>query len=175
MTTNSRTRVYFQDLTPDQIKIEDIAHAQARICRFTGHTAEHYSIAQHSVLVARAVSYEAKPHALLHDAHEAYLGDPSLPLKAASEDIEQGQRILRAIFDKVIYDKYKVTLFRDEVKLADYQILATEARDLFGVEDPIEEWGLPAGPVRMRIKPWNFRRSKAEFLSLFHELFPGEV
>ena len=175
MITNSRTRVYFQDLTPDQIEIEDIAHSLARTCRWVGQTREHYSIAQHSVLVARYVYDEAKLHGLMHDAHEAYLGDPSSPLLVSSEDISYGYRIMCSRFDQVIFDKYVVLLFRDEVSLADKVLAATEARDLFGIEDPIEEMGHTAGPMRMRIKPWGFRRSKSEFLSLFHVLTTEEV
>lgn len=43
------------DPRADEVKITDIAHALSLICRFTGHTKEFYSVAQHSVLVARTV------------------------------------------------------------------------------------------------------------------------
>ena len=66
--------------TPEDICIEDIAHALAMQCRFNGHTKEFYSVAEHSLNVARIVNHltsdpKTVMHALMHDAHEAYLGD----------------------------------------------------------------------------------------------------
>lgn len=170
MTTVKRREVYLRDLTPDQIDIEEIAHALARICRYTGHTREHYSVAQHCVFVSRFVSKPAAFHGLMHDSHEAYLGDPSRPLKKAYLDIDYGQKEARAYFDAVIFEKYKVIRFDDEIHLADEISIATEARDFFGVKDPIEAWGLTAGPARERIRPWPYRKAMAEFLKRFYEL-----
>ena len=42
------------DPRPEDVEIEDIAHALSLICRYCGHVREFYSVAQHSVLVARA-------------------------------------------------------------------------------------------------------------------------
>lgn len=74
-----------------QVCTSDIVHALARIARFTGHTTGHqpYSVAVHSVhvhLIAAKVSpadHTAQLWALLHDAHEAYVGDISTPMKEA--------------------------------------------------------------------------------------------
>lgn len=66
----------------------EIAPALARIPRFNGHTIEPYSVAQHSVLCAEAAEDETgdpelAAHCLLHDAHEAYVGDLTSPVVAA--------------------------------------------------------------------------------------------
>jgi hypothetical protein len=73
-------------LRDTDIRIEDIAHHLSHICRYTGACPEFYSVAQHSVSVARLMrlKYE-KPEAemagLLHDAAEAYFNDIASPVK----------------------------------------------------------------------------------------------
>jgi len=69
--------------TPAMIDFDEIAESLAKICRFGGHTALHWSVAQHSVLCAREASPRAAPYALLHDAHEAMIGDLTTPFKNA--------------------------------------------------------------------------------------------
>ena len=75
--------------TPEQIRLVDIAHALSRIARFNGHIAGPlpWSVASHSLLVESLLPADAGPvlrlHALLHDAHEAYLGDVPTPVKRA--------------------------------------------------------------------------------------------
>lgn len=64
----------------------DIAEALARLPRFTGHIRSGgYSVAQHSVLGADALLRETGREEmaaafLLHDAHEAYVGDMATPV-----------------------------------------------------------------------------------------------
>lgn len=73
----------------------DVPDALARLARFTGHiNAGPYSVAQHSIHCADAVLAEtgdplAAAYALLHDAHEAYIGDWSTPLKQAIYAVER--------------------------------------------------------------------------------------
>ena len=83
ITTYTGKRFDLEHPTPEMIDIEDIAHALSNICRWTGHTLYHYSVAQHSVNVS--LMFDQRDDALwglLHDAPEAYLGDVSQPLKA---------------------------------------------------------------------------------------------
>ena len=68
------------------IRIEDIAHSLAMQCRFCGHVPVHYSVAQHSLLVGYLANNLGLPPehygaALMHDAHEAYSGDITSPMK----------------------------------------------------------------------------------------------
>lgn len=65
----------------EQIDIRDIAHSLSLINRFTGHTRTPYSVAEHCVIGSEIIRGEFALEFLLHDAHEAYLGDVSGPLK----------------------------------------------------------------------------------------------
>lgn len=86
-TIETFTGVLFDILNPtlDMIDIRDIAHAGSQLCRFTGHTKFHYSIAQHELLGSFIVPRENALEFLLHDAAESYVNDMSRPLKHQTE------------------------------------------------------------------------------------------
>jgi hypothetical protein len=67
--------------TPADIHIEDIAWSLAHMLRFNGHLLMQVSVARHSIWVAELVPEPLRLAALLHDAHEAYLGDIVRPVK----------------------------------------------------------------------------------------------
>lgn len=80
--TRSGHRLDLLQPNPACIHPGDISQALSCIARFNGHTRHHYSVAQHSLLVASIVPPEHQLVALLHDATEAYIGDMVRPLKA---------------------------------------------------------------------------------------------
>lgn len=67
-----------------------IAHSLSRTYRFRGHSRNRWTVAEHSLLV-REIGEQlctsdvdrvtSSPYLLLHDAHEAFLGDMPAPLK----------------------------------------------------------------------------------------------
>lgn len=88
LNTATGKRFDFNDPKPEDIDIVDIAVALSHQCRYAGHTRKHWSVARHSILVARAVELvtgggDPVRWALLHDAAEAYVTDIPWPLKAA--------------------------------------------------------------------------------------------
>lgn len=116
------------DLTspdPDQIIVEDIAHALFKIPRFNGHTKEHWSVGHHSLGVASLVADQYKLEALLHDATEAYLCDIPSPLKLFLGDTyrEVEVRIARAIGLRFSVDLVNLP---EQIKTADNIMLMTE-------------------------------------------------
>lgn len=80
--------VFFDLLRPHEMKfdIEAIANSLSNICRYTGHVNRFYSVAEHCVLVSKAVPERYALEGLLHDASEAYVGDVSSPLKRLLPD-----------------------------------------------------------------------------------------
>lgn len=160
--------VYF-DYTSvsNQVRIEDIGHALANICRFGGHTRAFYSVAQHSVLVSENVPAEHALWGLLHDAAEAYIGDMPRPLKELLPDY----RKLEASVEQEIFFKLGLPSQKpDCIKQADLVLLATEQRDLMPAHD--DEWALIAGiePLPQTIIPWSPYWSRIKFMDRYAQL-----
>ena len=68
--TVSGRKFYFLNPNPEDIDIEDIAHALSMQCRFTGHTKWFYSVAEHAIWVSYLVPVHLALEGLLHDASE---------------------------------------------------------------------------------------------------------
>lgn len=176
----------FDPLAPDPttVCIEDIAHALALKCRWTGHTREHYSIADHSLRVCAAagglVSSSLPAWALMHDAAEAYLPDVARPIKASLVGFQEIEyRVLRAIAIALELpvegshpgeNPIPVGL-RYMVQHADDVLLVTEARDLVHGTDGWD-WGYPP-PLPARIAPLDVYSVERLFLERWRELEPS--
>ena len=134
----------------EDVDFSAVAAALAKICRFTGHTSQFYSVAQHTLLVADNVSDEARTYALVHDAHEAFIGDWSTPLKATWLSLfpVSGQHILgmEKNLARVAHQAAGLTwplpqAIADEVRTADIRALLTERNALglqFGAPWPLD-------------------------------------
>jgi hypothetical protein len=181
-------RVYPLDPRPDEIHLDDIAHALSNICRFGGHCREFYSVAQHSVHVSELLRGVPALVGLLHDAAEAYLGDIIRPLKGELFTARPTRRypdepprveyrcvaVAEHRMLKVIYGALGVPsvelgalgLVRD----ADLVMLATERRDL--MPDTDGEWECLRGINRRpaAIEPWTPARARTRFLERYAEL-----
>lgn len=161
-------KLYITAPNPAGIVIEDIAHALARQCRYNGHVnVLHYSVAQHSILVASIVPKELRLAGLLHDAAEAYLGDCIRPLKSQLPYYQ----VLELLWERAISQAFGLEyhLTDPEVKRADEVLLATERRDLWQPETRSLEWPYLEKPMVTKIKPWNVGFSELTFLSRFRE------
>lgn len=162
----------FRPLAPavGDIVIADIAHALSQQCRFSGHTAVPYYVAQHCVLVSELLEKwgerrEVQQWGVMHDASEAYLVDIPAPLKqtrafAAYRAAEQ--QLMEAICERFGMTPFEPAI----VRKADAVLLATEARDL--MPNRREHWGaLKETPMADRIVPWSAQEAESKFLRRF--------
>ncbi len=115
---------------PDEVCIEDIAHALSNQCRFTGHTRKFYSVAEHSHWVSMLVDPRQALAGLLHDAAEAYICDMSTPFKRFTG----AGRLYLSIEDRinrVIATKFRLDYpWHPSIKEADLLMLGCEKRAL---------------------------------------------
>ena len=145
--------VAFELLAPraEDVRAADLAHALAHSCRFGGHTRSHYSVAQHSALVAALVWQRTRDLGatllgLLHDAHEAYTGDIKKPVKWAIEAVAPGAlRAIEGPIDAAIFawagdTRLGMGAPAEQVKRADAEILLWE-RDAFLGQPPTARAG----------------------------------
>lgn len=157
------------DPRPEDFCIEDIAHALSRICRFAGHTKRFYSVAQHSVFVARRCGFVG----LMHDFPEAYIGDMARPLKdfmPAFKTVEK--RIWQA--GAIAFDLPQS--LPKWVKWIDNEALITERRDLLTPTPYLWHESLEGiTPAEQTIVPLSPAAAERAFLAAFYALRPPEV
>lgn len=163
---------------PEDICIEDIAHSLANSCRFTGHTRQFYSVAQHSFLVADLLSIkgfsELGLHGLLHDASEAYLSDIARPVKRAPtfsgvyDEIED--RLMSAIAEA--FDLPSGFHQGPEVIKADLALFRIEVEELMTGGPVFESWLKESPEWEWPYKLWPANPDTCEevFLETFNAL-----
>jgi hypothetical protein len=172
---------------PEDVRIKDIAHALAYICRFTGHTYCHYSVADHSLRISHLAEgmalHFARTHyfaafdriffarqvalwGLLHDASEAYLCDLPSPIKHFS-DLGVRYRIAEDRLMQVIASHFGLAGPEPKiVKHADKALLHTEMRDL--IKGQRYDRALV---LRERISPLSAEEAEERFLLRFKDLW----
>lgn len=156
----------------EDVHIEDIAHALALCNRFAGHTQRPYSVAQHSVMMARTFapgSLERK-WALMHDAAEAYIGDMVRPLKRHEDMLAfctVEHRVMACICERF---GLPVDIVLTQVDEADQSMCSSEKRDLVrGAEGWRNEKCLYHQGA---VQPWPWWEAEAMFLIEFESLWP---
>jgi uncharacterized protein len=128
------------------VNVRDIANALGQKTRFTGHLREQYSVAQHSVFVAKILQHEFNNAKLTyaglhHDGSEAYLPDVPTPYKrnarwaqlfredeaSVTAAINQALGISTSSHDRAL------------IKFADTVAISAEIRWLMQDEDNIDD------------------------------------
>ena len=166
--------------TVEMIHWPDVAESLAKQCRWNGHCKDFYSVAQHCVMVAKLMPSRLGLEGLLHDAHEAFLGDITRPVKVVLGDALK--RIERRL-DETIYSAAGIGVPRAaarwNIKDADMVALATERRDIMA-QPPAEVNFIPVEheyrphPDPIVPQPWEAaKRSWLEHFKLFYAYHHG--
>jgi 5'-deoxynucleotidase YfbR-like HD superfamily hydrolase len=131
-----------------QMSVLDIAAALSKINRFNGHTNRLYSVAEHSLHVCTVLERDLRVNdcaallaGLMHDAHEAYIGDMATPLKRVLDDRTRGGwRRVESEIEATVQHRFgyhaAAQAWRQHIKQADLIMLATERRDLLPATGP---------------------------------------
>lgn len=160
------------DVRPEDLVLDDIAHALALQCRFNGHVREFYSVAEHSVRVSWVLEQGGQPveiqlWGLLHDAPEAYIGDMVRPLKK-SPGMEAYCRVDDEML-AVVAERFGLSLpVPAAVWQADDALLHAEARDLL---NPCpDRWWSDAHAHPVKIAPVSPGSAEFMFVERFTQL-----
>lgn len=169
MQTYSGKKFYPLDPRPEDICLEDIAHALSNLCRYGGHVDWFYSVAEHSVLVSSALTGDDAKWGLLHDAAEAYVGDMVRPLKRQMPDYEEAERkVIAAVAERF---NMPTPTYSDAVIDADNRILLTERARLMRGK-LAGEWGVDSmEPLDVVVTGWGPDIAEQKFLARVEELF----
>ncbi len=167
----TRSGTYFDYLNPANSTISpvDIAAGLSKAARFAGQTREFYSVAQHSLLVAKMVPFRFALSALMHDAAEAYLGDIPSPLKQLLPDF----KLIERRVEQAIADRFALVFpFPPEIKHADLRALKTEREDLMPEALDRIPWPMMERFERHpdKITPWPPEVAEAKWLAAFYAM-----
>lgn len=146
----------------------DIAHALGMICRYGGHTRRFYSVAEHCVLMSKAVPAEHALWALLHDATEAYVGDMVRPLKRMMPDYAAAEDHLMMTICVRFGLPFECPA---AVKEADNRILVNERAALMTMPPPLP-WSAVEDlePLPVRLRFWSPDEASGAYFARLHEL-----
>ncbi|MFG1319866.1 hypothetical protein [Xanthobacter autotrophicus] len=179
MTTASGRTWRLLDPSPADVDFRDIAAHLAKACRFAGACHVPYSVAQHSVVVADQLPPTLRLYGLLHDAHEAYIGDIPAPMKAALA-VHNGREVLRSIVemhDAAIHAAAGLPwppprAVAQAVHQADLRAFATEWRDLMpSGQTPAP---VPFRPLGTRIRPQPWAKAEEAFFAALQDHLPAQ-
>jgi hypothetical protein len=167
MQTFSGRQFWPLDPRPEDVDIADIAHALSMDCRYGGHGRRFYSVAEHCVLMARAVSPKNRLLALMHDSPEGYLRDLIRPVKR-SMPIYQATEA--AIWLAICARYGMPTDLPAEVHLADTRILVDEREQ--NMAPPPAPWDATEQVERLGVtlQFWTPAFAEIQFLQMFDSL-----
>ena len=160
------------DPRPEEIFVEDVAHALSMQCRYAGHCRKFYSVAEHCVLLAEAVAQapgattDDARWALMHDASEAYLVDVPRPVKPHLTGYRDAEAVVMAAVAERFGLPDKITPLVHDY---DNRIIADERANL---SDCAAKWDFDELPLCVTLRNWAPTIAETRFLMAFDALFP---
>lgn len=181
------TRFYTFAPSPNEVRIDDIAHALGFQCRYNGNCKRFYSVAEHSCLLSdwvrgngprggmgdQAAFEDPFRHealiALMHDAAEAYIGDLVRPVKHRMPEFKE----LEGVIERVVFPSLGLPPeLPGWMKALDSRILCDERWQVMLTQE--NEWSTDElEPLGVRIRFWRPERAEYEFHRRFMELSAG--
>ena len=169
------TGIMFDPTKPDPalIRIEDIAHSLAMLCRANGHFWSFYSVGQHCIncareAAARGYSLRVQLGCLLHDGSEAYLSDVTRPVKQVLPKYLEIEEPLQ----ETIWNKWLPSPLSEEERKQVFEIdddmLLNEFMALMDTSLAPE---IPALKADACFAFRGFPETTADFLALFESLY----
>jgi uncharacterized protein len=155
---------YFSFDNPEAFEYDahELIHSLGMMCRFTGHTSRHYSVAQHSLLVSYLVPQEFALEGLAHDMHEALTNDIATPAKRRLPSYRMFEHRIERCVRRWFGLAAEVP---QEVRDADHTALLLEHAELFkAMPEDREQW--PDYPVI------NLGRLTSVVATLTHHMTP---
>ena len=152
------------------VQIEDIAAALSKVCRFSGHLPEFYSVAQHCVNTSTVLPWHEAYSGLMHDTSEAFTNDLPTPLKAAFPVFKQLEVKIETAMSRQFGFTYPLS---PAVRLADLQMLRIEKEHL---KKDFSDWDILRGVEvehlleKVDLRPWTPPEAEARFLARYREL-----
>lgn len=153
------------DIPDNSLVLSDLATSISHLCRFNGHVRRFYSVAEHSVRVARILADRGHPtgivrQGLIHDLHEAVCGDMPSPTK----------KVLGPAWDAferkcmiAVRRRFRVPLDTfPSVRAVDLYLLGAEHRDLRAPHP--SPWTHGTGEGYPTILPWDPLTAQETFL-----------
>lgn len=179
--TRSGIPFYILDPRPEDVVVEDIAHSLAYQCRYNGHSARFYSVAEHAWHVSQVADQQGRPsvdifHALHHDSAEAYTSDIPKPIKNSLPDLREAEdRVEAVVFAALGVPCAKPQWLRE----LDQRIVKDEKEQLMGPPRTGAEWPINGDkqktydalePLGVKVQCWSPGMAKEMFLRGHYQL-----
>lgn len=161
----------------EDLALADVAHHLSLINRYAGASEFPISVAQHSVYVSRILggwkqSAQINLIGLLHDAHKAFIGDVTTPMKrellswAGADHVERlADRIDTILFHKLNLSQYLNPATQRLIAKADAVALATEWRfAMAGLCPNLEP------PAAFEVREMHWTKAKEQFAKSLEKL-----
>ena len=175
--TTSGKAFFLADPRVEEVDLVDLAFALSRQTRYNGHMrdgVEHYSIAQHEVLISQWMEKDGCSlvecyAGLHHDTPEGYYGDFISQVKYCVPEVRPFAAKIDAVVDEALGIRWTPAL-KKLVKNYDMIALATECRDIMGPNVSEHSWGDLPEPRGTYINPWPAHKARELFLKRHTEL-----